>query len=124
MPKVTIIITEAPYGTESAYGILAAAGAIATIHDTTVIFAEAGVLNAFQYQDTTDFIEYNKKFQNLPSNENKIKDFQELGIQFFVHAAALDSRKITKEDLIENIDTLTIDQISEKIIESDQVLII
>ncbi|MHA1380287.1 MAG: DsrE family protein [Candidatus Helarchaeota archaeon] len=124
MSKVTIIITEPPYGTENAFGILAAAGALATIHETTVIFAESGVLNAFHYQDTSDFISYQKKFHDLPSNEEKIVDFQELGIQFFVHAVAIDSRGIKKDDLIQNIEKLTIDQISDKILNSDQVLII
>lgn len=124
MAKVTIIITEAPYGTENAFGILAAAGALATIHNITVIFAEAGVFNAIKTQDTSGFIEYQKKSYDLPSNESKIIDFQDIGIQFFVDTLALELRSVKNEDLIQNIQKLSIDQISDEILKSDQILII
>lgn len=124
LSNVIIIITDPPYGTENAYGFLAAAGVLATIHNTTVIFSEAGVLNTLKNQNTSDFIEFNKKYLNIPSHESKIKDFREIPIQFFVQKEALDKRGITDEDIIEDIEKLTIDQITEKILENDQVLII
>lgn len=124
MAKISIIITEAPYGEENAYGLLAAAGALATIHDTTVVFAEAGVLNALKNQDTSNFIEFNKKFLAIPSNESKINDYKELDIKFFVEKAAIDTRGIRDQDLIDDVETLTIDQLTEKILNSDQVLIV
>ncbi len=124
MTKVIIIITDPPYGVENAYGFLAAAGALATIHDTSVIFSEAGVLNSLKNQDTSDFIELDKKYLDIPSHESKIKEFKELDIRFFVHKEALDIRGIKDGDIIEDIEKLSIDQITDKILDSDQVLII
>lgn len=124
LSNVIIIITDPPYGTENAYGFLAVAGALATIHDTTVIFSEGGVLNTLKNQDTSYFIQFNKKYFNIPSHELKIKDFKEISIQFFVQKEALDKRGIKDEDIIEDIEKLTIEQITDKILENDQVLII
>ncbi|NVM04856.1 MAG: DsrE family protein, partial [Candidatus Helarchaeota archaeon] len=99
-------------------------GALATIHDTSVIFSEAGVLNSLKNQDTANFIELDKKYLGIPSHELKIKDFKELDIQFFVHKEALDIRGINDDEIIEDIEKLSIDQITDKILESDQILII
>lgn len=124
MVKITIIITEAPYGTENAFGLLAAAGALATLHETSVIFAEAGVLNALKDQDTSNFIEFNKQYLSLPSHESKIKEYLELDIKFFVNAEEFENRGLTDQDLIRTVEKLTLDQIVEKILESDQILIV
>ncbi len=75
-------------------------------------------------QETSDFIELDKKLLGIPSHEKKIEEFSELDIKVYVESEALTERKLSTQDLIAGIEQISIDQLTDVILESEQTLIV
>lgn len=120
--KVNIIVTQPPYGKEDAYGAIPLAETQAAVgNKPSIIFVSGGVHSTVKGQKTGygDAATWQK---DVPSVEAAILKAKE-NVKFYVLNRDLEKRGISDSEIIEDISKLNIDDLTNRILESDVTLV-
>lgn len=115
--KILVLSRHAPYGTGIAREALDTALAAAIYdQDLSLLFMDDGVFQLLKDQDSSDIVQ-----KRISANLQALPLY---GVEkIFVHCESLEMRKITTNDLVlEEIQLLNNEQVSQLISEQDQIL--
>jgi len=118
MKKIIVQISQPPYGRENTFsGLYVAMASTSKGLDAKVVMIQDGVYAALKgQQDTMKAIE-------MPSVEDQVKDLLDLGARVILEKQALDARGITKEELVDGVEILDLDEIQNIIIEDGELIV-
>ena len=120
--KVNIIVTQPPYGKEDAYGAIPLAETQAAAGNTpSITFVSGGVHSVVRGQKTGygDVAVWQK---DIPSIEAAIIKAKE-SVRFYALEADLRKRGVTDSEIIEGVSKLNIDNLTNRILESEVTLV-
>ena len=120
--KVNIIVTQPPYGKEDAYSAIPLAETQAAVGNIpSITFVSGGVHSAVKGQRTGygDVAVWQK---DVPSVEATILKAKE-SVEFYALEADLKKRGISDSEIIEGISKLSVDDLTNKILESEVTLV-
>jgi len=120
--KVNIIVTQPPYGKEDAYSAIPLAETQAAAGNSpSITFVSGGVHSVVKGQKTGygDAAVWQK---DVPSVEATILKAKE-SVKFYVLDADLKKRGISEGEVIENVSKLNIDDLTNRILESEVTLV-
>ncbi|MCX9084187.1 MAG: DsrE family protein [Candidatus Methanoperedens sp.] len=116
--KVTIIVTQPPYGKEDAFSAVPmAASQVAAGNEASLIFVSGGVHSIVKGQKS----EYGDQavwVKNVPSVESEIIKNIDL-VSFYALDRDIAKRGINDSEIISGIKKLTLSQLTDMILESD-----
>jgi predicted peroxiredoxin len=116
--KVNIIITQPPYGKEDAYSAIPmAASQVAAGNDASMIFVSGGVHSIVRGQKT-GYGDPAVWIKDVPSVEAEITKNIEL-VNFFVLDRDIVKRGISDSEIIDGIKKITLDELTDKILEAE-----
>ncbi|MFQ6051803.1 MAG: DsrE family protein [Candidatus Hydrothermarchaeota archaeon] len=117
--KVLTIITRAPYGSEDNFGALdMISTAPAADLEAEVIFLGGGVHSTVKGQEP-GYGPLAIWRKGIPSVEDRINNAKEFGVKISVLDRDLKRRGIGEEELISGIDIISLEEVTDKILESD-----
>ncbi|VVB93128.1 DsrE/DsrF-like family protein [uncultured archaeon] len=116
--KVNIIVTQPPYGKEDAYSAVPmAASQVAAGNEASLIFASGGVHSIVKGQKT-GYGDLAVWFKDVPSVEAEIIKNIEL-VSFFALDRDIAKRGISDSEVIDGIKKISLDELTDKILEAD-----
>ena len=116
--KVTIIVTQPPYGKEDAFSAVPmAASQVAAGNEASMIFVSGGVHSIVKGQKT-GYGDLAVWFKDVPSVEAEITKNMEL-VSFFALDTDIMKRGINDNEIIGGIKKITLSQLTDMILESD-----
>jgi predicted peroxiredoxin len=120
--KVNIIVTQPPYGKEDAYSsIPMASSQVAAGNDASMIFVSGGVHSIVKGQKT-GYGDPALWIKDVPSVESEITKNLDL-VRFFALERDIEKRGIDDSEIIEGIKKITLDELTDMILEADVNLI-
>jgi len=124
MKKVLVIVTKAPYGREDSFGaiLLAGTGPAAEM-STKVVFTGDGVHNSVKNQNPTGYFKLGEKELGLPSIEQLIRDFSQVGVEFYALEKDLEARGVEETELVEAVKPITEHKLANLILEANTALV-
>lgn len=116
--KVNIIVTQPPYGKEDAFSAVPmAASQVAAGNEASMIFVSGGVHSIVKGQKT-GYGDAAVWFKDVPSVEAEIIKNLEL-VSFFALDRDMAKRGITESEIISGIKKITLNELTDKILEAD-----
>ncbi len=116
--KVNIIVTQPPYGKEDAYSAIPmAASQVAAGNEASMIFVSGGVHSIVRGQKT-GYGDPAVWVKDVPSVEAEITKNIEL-VNFFALDRDIAKRGISDSEIIDGIKKITLDELTDKILEAD-----
>ena len=116
--KVNIIVTQPPYGKEDAFSAVPmAASQVAAGNEASMIFVSGGVHSIVKGQKT-GYGDAAVWFKDVPSVEAEITKNIEL-VSFFAFDRDMAKRGITDSEIISGIKKITLNELTDKILEAD-----
>jgi sulfur relay (sulfurtransferase) DsrF/TusC family protein len=116
--KVTIIVTQPPYGKEEVFGAIPmAATQTASDNEASITFV-SGAVHAVVTGQQTGYGDGARWGKNIPPLENELKKNLEL-VDFYVLDKDIEKRGIRDSEIIEGIKKTTISELTDRILESD-----
>ncbi len=116
--KVNIIVTQPPYGKEDAYSAIPMGSSqVAAGNDASMIFVSGGVHSIVKGQKTGygDLAVWTK---DVPSVESEITKNIDT-VSFFALDSDIEKRGISDSEIISGIRKLSLDELTDKILEAD-----
>ncbi|MBU3967117.1 MAG: DsrE family protein [Euryarchaeota archaeon] len=116
--KVNIIVTQPPYGKEDAFSAIPMGSSqVAVGNDATLIFVSGGVHSIVKGQKTGygDLAVWSK---DVPSVEAEITRNIET-VSFFALDSDIEKRGISDSEIISGVKKLSLDELTDKILEAD-----
>ncbi len=120
--KVNIIVTQPPYGKEDAYSAIPLAETQAAAGNTpSITFVSGGVHSVVKGQKTGygDVAMWQKDVPSIEATITKAKD----SVKFYALDADLKKRGIADSEIIEGISKQNIDDLTNRILESEVTLV-
>ncbi|NJD78524.1 MAG: hypothetical protein FIB08_15765 [Candidatus Methanoperedens sp.] len=116
--KVNIIVTQPPYGKEDAFSAVPmAASQVAAGNEASLIFVSGGVHSIVRGQKT-GYGDLAVWFKDVPSVESEIIKNIEL-VSFFALDRDIAKRGINDSEIIDGIKKISLDELTDKILEAD-----
>ena len=116
--KVNVIVTQPPYGKEDSFSAIPmAASHVAAGNEASIIFASGGVHSIVKGQKT-GYGDLAVWFKDVPSVEVEITKNLET-VSFFALDSDIEKRSISDSEIISGITNLSIDELTDKILEAD-----
>src|SRR3989304_831738 len=116
--KVNIIITQPPYGKEDAYSAIPmAASQVAAGNEASLIFVSGGVHSIVSGQKT-GYGDLAVWFKDVPTVEGEIIKNIEL-VSFFALDRDIAKRGINDNEIIARIKKISLEELTDKILEAD-----
>ncbi len=116
--KVNIIVTQPPYGKEDAFGAVPmAASQVAAGNEASLIFVSGGAHSIVKWQKT-GYGDAAVWLKDVPSVEAEITKNIEL-VSFFALDRDIVRRGINDDELIEGIKKISLDELTDKMLEAD-----
>ncbi|HLB70352.1 MAG: DsrE family protein [Candidatus Methanoperedens sp.] len=116
--KVNIIITQPPYGKEDAYSAIPmAASQVAAGNEASLIFVSGGVHSIVSGQKT-GYGDLAVWFKDVPTVEGEIIKNIEL-VSFFALDRDIAKRGINDNEIIDRIKKISLEELTDKILEAD-----
>ncbi len=116
--KVNIIVTQPPYGKEDAYGAIPmAASQVAAGNEASLIFASGGVHSIVKGQKT-GYGDLAVWLKDVPTVESEITKNIDL-VNFFALDRDVEKRGISDDEIIEGIKKISLDELTDMILEAD-----
>ena len=120
--KVNIIVTQPPYGKEDAFSAVPmAASQVAAGNEASMIFVSGGVHSIVKGQKT-GYGDLAVWFKDVPSVEAEITKNIDL-VSFFALDRDIAKRSISDSEIINGIQKITLDELTDKILEADVTLV-
>lgn len=120
--KVNIIVTQPPYGKEDAYSAIPLAETQAAAGNTpSITFVSGGVHSIVKGQKTSygDAAVWQKDVPSIEAAIIKAKD----SVKFYALEADLKKRGVDDSEIIEGISKLNLDDLTNRILESEVTLV-
>ncbi len=120
--KVNIIVTQPPYGKEDAYSAIPLAETQAAAGNSpSITFVSGGVHNIVKGQKTGygDAAVWQKDIPNIEASIIKAKD----SVTFYALETDLKKRGVIDSEIIEGISKLNLDDLTNRILESEVTLV-
>jgi sulfur relay (sulfurtransferase) DsrF/TusC family protein len=120
--KVNIIVTQPPYGKEDAFSAIPLAETQAAAGNSpSIIFVSGGVHSVVKGQKSSygDAAVWQKDVQSIEASIIKAKD----SVKFYALKADLKKRGVTDTEIIEGISKLNLDDLTNRILESEVTLV-
>jgi sulfur relay (sulfurtransferase) DsrF/TusC family protein len=120
--KVNIIVTQPPYGKEDAFSTIPLAETQAVAGNSpTITFVSGGVHSVVKGQKTSygDVAVWQKDVPSIEASITKAKD----SVKFYVLEADLKKRGVADSEIIEGISKLNLDDLTNRILESEVTLV-
>ena len=116
--KVNIIITQPPYGKEDAYSAIPMASSqVAAGNEASLIFVSGGVHSIVSGQKT-GYGDLAVWFKDVPTVEGEIIKNIEL-VSFFALDRDIAKRGINDNEIIDRIKKISLEELTDKILEAD-----
>ncbi|NJD53043.1 MAG: hypothetical protein FIB07_09280 [Candidatus Methanoperedens sp.] len=116
--KVNIIVTQPPYGKEDAFGAVPmAASQVAAGNESSLIFVSGGVHSIVKGQKT-GYGDLAVWLKDVPSVEAEITKNIEV-VSFFALERDVTKRGIRDSEIIDSIKKISLDELTDKILEAD-----
>ncbi len=116
--KVNIIVTQPPYGKEDAFGAVPmAASQVAAGNEASLIFASGGVHSIVKGQKT-GYGDLAVWLKDVPTVESEITKNLEI-VSFFALDRDISKRSISDSEIIDGIKKISLDELTDKILEAD-----
>jgi len=120
--KVNVIVTQPPYGKEDSFSAVPmAASQVAAGNEASMIFVSGGVHSIVKGQKT-GYGDLAVWFKDVPSVEAEITKNIEL-VSFFALDRDVAKRSISDSEIINGIQKITLDELTDKILEADVTLV-
>jgi sulfur relay (sulfurtransferase) complex TusBCD TusD component (DsrE family) len=120
--KVNVIVTQPPYGKEDPFSAVPmAASQVAAGNEASMIFVSGGVHSIVKGQKT-GYGDLAVWFKDVPSVEAEITKNIEL-VSFFALDRDVAKRSISDSEIISGIQKITLDELTDKILEADVTLV-
>ena len=120
--KVNIIVTQPPYGKEDAFSAVPmAASQVAAGNEASMIFVSGGVHSIVKGQKT-GYGDLAVWFKDVPSVEAEITKNIDL-VSFFALDRDIAKRSISDSEIINGIQKISVDELTDKILEADVTLV-
>ncbi len=120
--KVNIIVSQPPYGKEDAYSAIPmAAVQVSAGSEPSLIYVSGGVHSVVKDQKT-GYGDLAVWLKDVPSIEAEIKKNLEI-VKFYALDTDLEKRGIKDEEMIPGIAKISLDELTDKIIEGDITLV-
>ncbi len=120
--KVNIIVTQPPYGKEDAYSAIPLAETQAAAGNSpSITFVSGGVHSVVKGQKTSygDAAVWQKDVPSIEATINKAKE----SVKFYALEADLQKRGVADTEIIDGISKLSIDDLTNRILESEVTLV-
>jgi sulfur relay (sulfurtransferase) DsrF/TusC family protein len=120
--KVNIIVTQPPYGKEDAFSAIPLAETQAAAGNSpSIIFVSGGVHSVVKGQKSSygDAAVWQKDVPSIEASIIKAKD----SVKFYALEADLKKRGVTDTEIIEGISKLNLDDLTNRILESEVTLV-
>lgn len=120
--KVNIIVTQPPYGKEDAFSAIPLAETQAAAGNSpSITFVSGGVHSVVKGQKTSygDAAVWQKDLPSIEASIIKAKD----SVKFYVLEADLKKRGVSDTEIIEGISKLNLDDLTNRILESEVTLV-
>ncbi len=120
--KVNIIVTQPPYGKEDAYSAIPLAETQAAAGNSpTITFVSGGVHSVVKGQKTSygAAAVWQKDVPSIEATINKAKE----SVKFYALEADLKKRGVADTEIIDGISKLSIDDLTNRILESEVTLV-
>jgi sulfur relay (sulfurtransferase) DsrF/TusC family protein len=120
--KVNIIVTQPPYGKEDAFSAIPLAETQAAAGNSpSITFVSGGVHSVVKGQKTSygDAAVWQKDVPSIEASLIKAKD----SVKFYVLDADLKKRGVADTEIIEGISKLNLDDLTNRILESEVTLV-
>ncbi len=120
--KVNIIVTQPPYGKEDAYSAIPLAETQAAAGNSpSITFVSGGVHSVVKGQKTSygDAAVWQKDVPSIEATINKAKE----SVKFYALEADLKKRGVADTEIIDGISKLSIDDLTNRILESEVTLV-
>ena len=120
--KVNIIVTQPPYGKEDAYSAIPLAETQAAAGNSpTITFVSGGVHSVVKGQKTSygDAAVWQKDIPSIEASIVKAKD----SVKFYALDADLKRRGVSDSEIIDGISKLNLDDLTNRILESEVTLV-
>ena len=116
--KVNIIVTQPPYGKEDAFGAVPmGASQVAAGNEATLIFVSGGVHSIVRGQKT-GYGDLAVWIKDVPSVEAEITKNIEI-VNFFALDRDIAKRGIADSEIIDGIKKISLDELTDRILEAD-----
>lgn len=116
--KVNIIVTQPPYGKEDAYGAIPmAASQVAAGNEASLIFASGGVHSIVKGQKT-GYGDVSVWLKDVPTVESEITKNIDV-VNFFALDRDVEKRGISDDEIIDGIKKISLDKLTDMILEAD-----
>lgn len=120
--KVNIIVSQPPYGKEDAYSAIPMAAVQASAgNEPSLIYVSGGVHSVVTGQKT-GYGDLAVWLKDVPPIEAEIKKNLEI-VKFYALDIDLEKRGISDEEIIPGIAKISLDELTDKIIEGDVTLV-
>ncbi len=120
--KVNVIVTQPPYGKEDAYSAIPLAETQAAAGNSpSITFVSGGVHSVVKGQKTSygDAAVWQKDVPSIETTINKAKE----SVKFYALEADLKKRGVADTEIIDGISKLSIDDLTNRILESEVTLV-
>jgi len=116
--KVNVIVTQPPYGKEDSFSAIPmGASQVAAGNEASIIFVSGGVHSIIKGQKT-GYGDLAVWFKDVPSVEAEITKNLET-VTFFALDSDIEKRSISDSEIITGIKKLSLDELTDKILEAD-----
>lgn len=116
--KVNVIVTQPPYGKEDAFSAIPmAASQVAAGNEASMIFASGGVHSIVKGQKT-GYGDLAVWIKDVPPVESEITKNIEL-VNFFALDRDIEKRGIADSEIIDGIKKISLDELTDMILEAD-----
>ncbi len=116
--KVNVIVTQPPYGKEDAFSAIPMASSqVAAGNDASLIFVSGGVHSVVKGQKT-GYGDLAVWFKDVPSVESEITKNIDT-VSFFALDSDIEKRGISDSEIISGIKKLSLDELTDMILEAD-----
>ncbi len=116
--KVNIIVTQPPYGKEDAFSAIPmGASQVAAGNEASMIFVSGGVHSIIRGQKT-GYGDPAVWFKDVPSVESEITKNIDT-VSFFALDRDIEKRSISDSEIIGGIKKISLDELTDKILEAD-----
>lgn len=116
--KVNIIVTQPPYGKEDAFGAVPmAASQVAAGNEASLVFVSGGAHTIVKGQKT-GYGDLSVWLKDVPSVEAEIIKNIDL-VDFFALDRDIDKRGIADSEIIDGIKKISLDELTDMILEAD-----
>ncbi len=120
--KVNIIVTQPPYGKEDAYSAIPMAAVQASVGSEPSLMYVSGGVHAVVKDQKTSYGDLAVWLKDVPSIEAEIKKNLEI-VKFYALDTDIEKRGIKDEEIIPGISKISLDELTDKILESDVTLV-